>query len=810
MSEISPDAATPLADPGDSGVRLHRSQRTAPAIGGEPQQSPSGDTGTSGFCPNPPTSTPAESTPGRRSDWATERETGPSPSDDQPCSPPDLAPNRRSARKEFRPDIEGLRAVAVLAVVLFHADLPGVGGGFVGVDVFFVISGFLITGLLWREVSTAGTIGLRNFYGARARRLLPASATVGVVTMISSALLLPLFQVQTVAKDGIASALYVSNYWFLFEGANYFCNRCPSPFQHFWSLAVEEQFYLVWPAMIIGTTWLLRCVRRLAKRPEAAPSKRPYLVVLALVATVSFALSLICTYVIPPVAFLSLPTRAWQLAAGGLVALTAGQWRRLPPLPAALTGWTGLTLILLACTQLSATTPYPGTAALLPTLGAVLAIGAGCAGGSQGCGRVLGSSPMRAIGRMSYSWYLWHWPVLVLAPALLGHPLGLAAKLAAVVVSGGLAALTLRSIENPLRFSARLRRSSLASLGLGGAATAVAVCAGVVLPVEVSNPPVGHSLAATPLIITAAPAPPGSTMEAYDAAVQHVFAQVQAVVAASAELRAVPSNLNPPLADQAAQLKAILTNGCLRLPFQDGQPECAVGDTASTTSMALIGDSRAAMFNPAFQQVATQRHWRLEMMAKAACPIVDLPLANHLFNGLVEQFEGCAQWRAQIMARLRAERPQLIVVSSARSYGADGRGMFQPGFKLYNPAWIDGLTRLVRQLRGTGAKVLVLGPTPDPTAPVPTCLSGHLDDATACSASRDALNGPGMAAESLATKAGGGQYADLTELFCTANRCPVIIGNTMVYFDEGHSTREYSQLLAPAMGVLADRALAHD
>ncbi len=161
------------------------------------------------------------------------------------------------------------------------------------------------------------------------------------------------------------------------------------------------------------------------------------------------------------------------------------------------------------------------------------------------------------------------------------------------------------------------------------------------------------------------------------------------------------------------------------------------------------------------------------------------------------------------MARLRAEHPQLIVVNSARLYGANGTGMWLPNFNAFNPAWIDSLTRLVRQLRGTGAKVLLLGPTPVPGTSVPTCLSANLDDATTCSTSPDVSSGPGMAAESAATRAGGGQYADLTKLFCTANRCPAIVGNTMLYVDTRHLTREYSELLAPAMGVLADRTLAH-
>src|SRR6201998_82744 len=171
----------------------------------------------------------------------------------------------RPVQTEFRPDIEGLRAVAVLAVVLFPADVPGVGGGYIGVDVFFVISGFLITGLLWREVNSTGTVRLRRFYGARARRLLPASATVGIITLIGSVILLPPLQARTAIGDGITSALYVSNYRFLLQGVDYSAPSMPlSPFQHYWSLGVEEQFYFVWPALIIGTAWLIRRARRRA------------------------------------------------------------------------------------------------------------------------------------------------------------------------------------------------------------------------------------------------------------------------------------------------------------------------------------------------------------------------------------------------------------------------------------------------------------------------------------------------------------------------------------------------------------------
>jgi peptidoglycan/LPS O-acetylase OafA/YrhL len=718
------------------------------------------------------------------------------------------APAGGSAHKEFRPDIEGLRALTLVAILLFHADVPGVSGGFVGPDIFFIISGFVITGQLWREVNNTGTIGLRKFYAARVRRLLPVAALIGTVTVIASAVLLEPLQAKNVVEDGIACALYVGNYWFIHQNVDYFGGHLPpSPFQHYWTLGVEEQFYLVWPVLIIGTWWLIRRTRRRASA-TATPSnspKRVFMVVFALVAILSFALSLVTTYLVPPAAYFSLPTRAWDLAIGGLVALTANQWRRLPARAAAITGWAGLALILLVCNRLTPATPYPGTAAIWPMLGTVLVIGAGCATPTQGCGRILALKPMRETGRLSYSWYLWHWPVLILAPLLLGHPFGLAGRLAAVLVSGGLGMLTLRYVETPLRYGAALRRSALASFAVGAAATAAAVGVGLAMLAWIPIP-VGHGVPGAALTITAAPVPAGASVDVYDAAVQQAFAQAQAAVAASAELKAVPSNLEPPVADATAGQNAMWSTGCFRGANQSGQPECATGDTASSTTVALVGDSHAAMWGPAFQQIAAQRHWRLESLAKAGCPLIDVPIAKHL-NGLIERFMHCDQWRALIMARLRAEHPRLVVVSMSRE---QSEGSWQAGFTPYDPAWIDSLTRLVQQLRSNGSTVLVLGPVPDPGTTVPDCLSGHLDDATACSPPRSAaVNRAGIAAETTATKTSGGQYADLTELFCTTNRCPVIVGNTMVYLDWNHLTAEYSGQLAPAMGALAGRALAH-
>ncbi|MGE5697144.1 MAG: acyltransferase family protein [Candidatus Sericytochromatia bacterium] len=701
-------------------------------------------------------------------------------------------------RTEFRPDIEGLRAVAVLAVVLFHAGVPGLGGGFVGVDVFFVVSGFLITGLLSREVTSTGGLRLARFYGARARRLLPAACTVLIATAIASAAVLPPIQAREVLADSVASALYVGNYRFALHGTDYLnADAAPSPFQHYWSLGVEEQFYLLWPALILATTWLVHRTVRRANSGSAAP----FAVVLAMVAAVSFAVSLTWTRTVPPWAFFALPSRAWELAVGGLIALTAVAWRRLRLPLAAIAGAAGMTLILVGCTQLGEHTPYPGTAAVLPVLGTALVIGAGCAAPGHAVGRLLSLAWMRAIGRMSYAWYLWHWPVLLLAPALVGHPLDIAERLIAVAVSGGLAVLTLRLIENPARFAMPLRLSAGRSLALGGAVTAVAVCADLLL-LTARPVPVGHGAAASTVTI-AAPASmaPSASVDAHDATVQQLTAQVQAAVAASAGLHDVPSNLSPPLAEAAGDKPSVFLNGCVRSWREVGQDQCASGDSASATTVALVGDSHAAMWSPAFEQIAEQRHWRLETMGKVTCPLQNLSPITSPYLG--REYSECEQWRGDVISRLQTERPRLIVVSMSRRYGADF------GFTSYDPAWLASLTALVAQLHTTGAKVLVLGPVPDPHSTVPTCVSAHLDDTTACSPQRTvAVNDGGIAAEAAATTTGGGQYADLTELFCTHQRCPVIIGNNLVYRDDNHVTIEYAQALGPVIAAVADRAMA--
>ncbi len=339
------------------------------------------------------------------------------------------------------------------AVLLFHMQVPGFGGGFVGVDIFNVISGFLITGLLAREIRASGRVDLPTFYFRRARRLLPAALTVIVLTLIASAFILSPIRFPSVAADGAASAFYVSNIRFALEGTDYLASAAdPSPYQHFWSLGVEEQFYLVWPLLVWFAARLVG-VGRLGW-------------VLGGVVVASFACSWALTDISAPWAFFSLPTRAWQLGAGGLIALGS-----VPGYPGASCprGIGGLALVLAAVTLIDESTPYPGLAALLPTVGTMMLIVATSDAAGR-LARVLGSWLPRSIGGISYSIYLWHWPLLILGPiALQDESLGLRLVLGALSV--GLAIVSTRLIEAPFRFGRIARTPALRGVATGLAAS---------------------------------------------------------------------------------------------------------------------------------------------------------------------------------------------------------------------------------------------------------------------------------------------------------------------------------------------------
>lgn len=324
-------------------------------------------------------------------------------------------PRRESTPSRFRADVAGLRAVAVGLVLLYHAGWSFLPGGFVGVDVFFVISGFLITGQIVNEIERTGRLSLIGFYARRAKRILPAATVVLAATAAAVWLFVPRSDWQVIGGDIAAAAVYVVNWRFADRAVDYLAadNAVTSPVQHFWSLAVEEQFYLLWPLLIVLAILAARTLRRSNVRPVLW-------VGLAVLAVPSFVWSILETANSPARAFFVSTTRLWELAVGAGIALIAVRAARMPRAAALVLGWLGLAAIVAAALLVTAKTAWPGYAAALPTLGAAAVIAAGAAAGSRGPVLLLGTSPFRWVGDLSYSLYLWHWPMLVVAEAYWG------------------------------------------------------------------------------------------------------------------------------------------------------------------------------------------------------------------------------------------------------------------------------------------------------------------------------------------------------------------------------------------------------
>jgi peptidoglycan/LPS O-acetylase OafA/YrhL len=370
-----------------------------------------------------------------------------------------LAAQPTTSDRAFRPDIEGIRAIAVLMVVLAHAGVQVVRGGYVGVDVFFVLSGFLITGLLLREHLRANQVSLPDFYARRARRILPASTLVLVITVVATFGLLGSNRAIRVATDGQWASLFVANVRLIEEGTNYLSAQLPpSPLEHYWSLAVEEQFYLIWPSLL----WLVIAFtggRRL--RPSLAG-------ILVAVIGASLVWSVWQTGRDGTVAYFSPLTRAWELAAGALLAVGVPVLLRFPARLGMVFSIVGVVAIATAAVLYDNDTQFPGLAVALPVGGAFLVLSGGTIAPTRGLEGVLAVPPLQWLGKRSYAWYLWHWPVLVIVAARIGHPLSALENVGLCVVALGLAAISFSLIEHPIHHSTRLiTRTPWLSVALG-------------------------------------------------------------------------------------------------------------------------------------------------------------------------------------------------------------------------------------------------------------------------------------------------------------------------------------------------------
>ncbi|HEX2042771.1 MAG TPA: acyltransferase family protein [Acidimicrobiales bacterium] len=596
------------------------------------------------------------------------------------------------------------------------------------------------------------------------------------------------------AKGGLAAATYVANYRFAWLRTDYLTAHAdPSPLQHYWSLGVEEQFYLLWPAVLL--------VAAVGWGRQAASLARTVAVV-AVVGTASLALSLWLTDANQPWAFFSLPTRAWELAAGAAIALSLPWLRRVPPWLAVAGSWLGLAVVGWSFVALGPFTPFPGTAALLPVGGTAAVITFGCADPRAGAGALLGLRPFQVVGKLSYSWYLWHWPVIALAPAVAGRPLGVGPNLVLAGASGLLALVTVRVVEDPVRFSPwvtkRPARTLVVATGVTVSAVLVAVVIGVALPQSkgrVVAPPA--ETAATPATAPAGREP--SPAAAAPDPVTVAGAPVLAAVARSVDRRELPSNLDPPLRRASGDRARPFLDGCHAGFTEARLRPCVYAHAQSPTGVMLVGDSHATQWFPALDRVAAERGWTLVSLTKSTCPPFPIPVWS---PDLGRHYRECDAWRDAVLARIRADRPAAVVLGVARHYGPEFR------FEVHSRAWLDGLAEMVRRVQAEGARAVVLGPPPLPAGDVPDCLSSNPSQVVACTHPKEeGVDLNALGAERGAVDGAGGVYVDVTPWFCTAT-CAVVVDNLLVYRDDNHLTTSYASWLAPVVGAHLDRAVA--
>ncbi|MFJ3963263.1 acyltransferase family protein [Streptomyces sp. NPDC090036] len=668
-------------------------------------------------------------------------------------------------RSAFRPDIEGLRAVAVLAVLAFHAGIPWTTGGFVGVDVFFVLSGYLITGLLVREAITTGRIRLGDFFSRRARRLLPSAAVVlAVVAVAGAGLTVPLRRTG-MEYDVVAAALSFANWRFVSQRTDYLAaGHDQSPLLHFWSLAVEEQFYLFWaPLLAVLVLGAARAVRRgRAVRLVVVLAAAP-------LACASYALGAYWTEHSVSLAYLATPSRVWQFGVGALLALLPWHLMRGPRPLRLLCGWAGAAAIGWCVVSYDAGTPYPGHAALVPTLATAAVILAAIPGrgerytpGTWDVGRLLSGRAPRAVGRLSYNLYLWHWPVLVLAEARLGT-LGWPAKTALTLAAVLPALATMRWVEQPLRRSRTV--SELPRRGLSVGITAI------VLPVTLA------------LVV-------GTTTLRVLGPVTPVDTQGLPPGAASGPTLLARTSGTPlvdgPVVPSPAQARQDFPpdGACEVAPAGTRSPDCLFGVVDSPDRIVLLGDSHAGQWFSPMLALASQRGWALQELVKQGCPLPELAVNS---PQLGRAYRECDTWRADSLERLRQQpKPRLIVIASLNRYTDDA--------ELLARAWEKTLT----PLRALGAPIVYIEDTPVPGTDIPACVSGSRGSPDACAFSRADAQLPDPLAVRIASGAlPGVRSVGVNPVLCPGDgpTCPAVLDRILLYRDGAHLTNAAAVVL---------------
>ena len=725
----------------------------------------------------------------------------PSPAQDEAAGRPAPAASSGTAQ---RTDIQGLRAIAVLAVVAVHVGLSSVTGGFVGVDVFFAISGFLITQQLLRQVERDGTVSLLGFYARRARRILPAATLVLLATCGYAAWQLGFLRTRTIVTDAIWSAGFAANIRFARLQTDYFAaDLPPSPLQHFWSLAVEEQFYLLWPLVVLVCALLVRRARRRPKPARRPPQARRWIVASVIVLTLaSLAWSAHMTSGDPEAAYFSPFTRAWELGLGALAALAirdghvqdaTARWR------AQALSLAGLFLIGCACLQFNDATPFPGTPALVPVLGSVFILVAGTLWrGPTIVNRLLSVRPLRILGDWSYSLYLWHFPLLVLPQIQAGHPLAWWVKALLLVAALGLAAASYHVVEQPFRRAGRLRFPRLPVLlypvslalvlGGGWGANAWATAAAddgyhpaITLAGESSDP------SGTPS--SGAPSPSAAPVEP-----DHTLDLLRASVTAAEKNQPIPSTLHPKLEDLASDKEDV--GDCDYLA--GSRKLCLRGDPDGDKTLVLLGDSHARHWIPAFDTIARRAHYKAYYLVMPQC--VASLVTPDVVHG-TDPFTDCPAFHTWAVAQVKRLHPDLLVISSRPVTGGvhDSRGRHTDSATVSKAAY-DGYVGLLHAVTPSAGRTVWIRDVPALPEDPGTCLSTH-HALKSCLFPPDAGQQAGADLEMKAAKAAGAATLDMDDRFCWKGECPTVVGSTVTHRDVQHMTTAYAASLAQPLGT---------
>ncbi|MFC6041500.1 acyltransferase family protein [Nocardioides hankookensis] len=696
--------------------------------------------------------------------------------------------SENTVRRGFRPEIQGLRAVAVLLVIAYHLYPNRVPGGYVGVDVFFVLSGFLITSHLFREADSTSHLSLVRFWGRRIRRLLPASLLVLAVSLVLTWVWVPQSMWEQTLRQIGASALYVENWALAAEAVDYSAiGNEPTLVQHYWSLSVEEQFYLVWPLLVVAALLLVRR-RGVALRPVLTG-------VFGAVVLASFVYSVVITSHDTARAYFVTPTRAWEFGVGALVGLlgaSADPWLRTREPLRVLLGWAGLAAVVWAGFALSDATAFPGWIAAVPVLGTAAVIVAGTSTAAGAVSRPLSWRPATFVGDISYAMYLWHWPLIVVLPFITGVDLRTRDKvgifLATLVVSWACT----RWVEDPVRTNRALADVPWRAYALGAAGMVVVVASAGALHADLNRD------------VAAAQA-------ASDRVVEKALAGDTPCIG--------PSTLDPenradcgpvggegdPIQDPAAvveQNDVLAFPGCMSMPTVVAVHTCDLGTTDDPKrTIAVAGDSHSTHWFPAFDRIGRERGWRVRTFTRSGCPLTDATAVRK--DWPEHRYELCRDGNEDIERQILAD-PEIdtVFVSADSSTYQWEQG---PDTDFADPA-TDGFHAVWQRLTDAGKQVVVIHDVPETkdSKNSPNCVAANPGDPEACASPRDRAVVPDAEADAVATAGPGVRLIKLTDQFCDDELCYAVIGRVIVYRDFAHVSEEYSTLMAPYLSRAFD------